>query len=101
MQAKSSTTPSSMPSTDPATTAAPAPVALARQRRRQRSLQLWNRVALASLGVILLYVVGCLALVQAPVDQPELPSLLAGFGLVPLIGLLFAYLVTRAELTRR
>lgn len=101
MQAKSSTTPSSMPLTTPATTAAPARVAPSRQSRRQRSLQLWNRVAWASLGVILLYMVGCLALVQAPVDQPELPGLLAGFGLAPLIGLLFAYLLTRAELTRR
>ncbi len=44
---------------------------------------------------------GCLALAQALVDQPELPGMLAGFGLAPLLGLVIAYLLTRAELTRR
>jgi hypothetical protein len=75
-------------------------VAARRPTRRARTLQFWNRVTLAFVALVLFYMVGCLVLVQAPVDQPELPGILAGFGVVPFLGLTMAYLVTRAELTR-
>jgi hypothetical protein len=100
MQVKSATVPSTGA---PATTrAVPAAAAAPRRPTRgARALQHWNRVALALLALVLIYMVGCLVLVQAPVDQPELPGLMAGFGVAPLLGLMFAYLVTRGELTRR
>ena len=84
----------------PTTSSIPAAAASRRLTRRERTLQHWNRIALALLALVLIYMVGCLLLVQAPVDQPELPGMLAGFGVVPLLGLTVAYLVTRGEVTR-
>jgi hypothetical protein len=98
MQVKSAPMSAATPATmTPTLTAA---AAGRRLTRRERALQHWNRVALALLAVVLIYMVGCLVLVQAPVDQPELPGMLAGFGVAPLLGLAFAYLVTRGEVTR-
>jgi hypothetical protein len=100
MQAKSTLTPAALAAL---TTSVEAPAVAAPRRlsRQERTLRFWNRVSVAVVALILVYMVGCLMLVEAPVDQPDLPGLMAGFGVAPLLGLLFAYLVTRTELTRR
>lgn len=85
----------------PTSGAVPASATSRRLSQQARKLQFWNRIAMMFGVLILLYAVGCLVLVEAPVDQPQLPGLMAGFGVVPLLGLSMAYLLTRAELTRR
>jgi hypothetical protein len=84
-----------------ADTSTTAPVAARRLTRRERTLRLWNRMAVLFLALILMYVGGCLAFIPATADQPSLPAIFGGFAFAPLLGLAVAYWVTRMELTRR
>ncbi len=76
-----STKPATLPA-KAATAGRAAPTTAQRLTRQERTLRQWNRLVLLGLAVIL----GCMAvslfLVPAPPDPPELPAMIAGFGLV-------------------
>ena len=99
-----STNPATLPAAQARDTTTPpvaAPTTARRLTRRERALRHWNRMALLFLGVILFYMASSLFLIPAPVDQPELPAIFAGFGVAPLFGLAVAYWLIRMDLKQR
>jgi hypothetical protein len=90
-------------STNPATRPTDTPDASAARllASKARALRHWNRMALLSLGVILLYMAACLFLLPAPIDQPQMPGIFAGFAVAPLFALAVAYWLIRLELKQR